>query len=404
MNTPTERELVLLRAERERTAREVRRIDLEIGRRAAAAVEAEEYTTKASLGRLLGLSHTHVGNLIEAARNAPAPSAAEQIPVMDNSTAGDYVTSIGARIVRSVSGFDAGDVLVQSGLDPRLFVGPDDQIPNVPYMLWLLDSGDWVGVSQATVGYNGTGCDFSVSALVRAGVPDRVAREIVLWRFCDAVDVDDDSTWITSTRWPVHARTVPQVIDDRMVVLFGDGLRSLRSYHGSTYTNQPDVDETGFYPSVTEESHLEAWLRFLNDTENLPEWAKGPRVARVFRTHAAAAEDGFTAVGASWGSASGMTTHPCIVIEQGYVQLWGFYYRPRDTSQFLPDEAYEVLSLAGVYPETLVERDQRVARPWARFLANFVPQNDGLPDRIDVSLSATDQLVHTPSEPARYSG
>jgi hypothetical protein len=67
-------------------------------------------------------------------------------------------------------------------------------------------------------------------------------------------------------------------------------------------------------------------------------------------------------------------------------------------------EAYEVLSLAGVYPETLVERHQRVARPWARFLANFVPQDDGLPDRIDVSLSATDQLVHTPSEPARYSG
>ncbi len=404
MNTPTERELVLLRAERERTAREVRRLDLEIGRRAAVAIEAEEFTTKASLGRLLGLSHTHVAILIEGARNAPTAAPTEQIPVMDNTTAGDYVTSIGARIVRSISGFDAGDVLVQSGLDPRLFAGPDDQIPSIPYMLWLLDSGDWVGVSEATVGYNGTGCGFAESALTRAGVPDRVAREIVRWRFCDAVDVDDVGPWIKSTRWPVHARSVPQVIDDRLVVLFGDGLRSLRSYFGDLYVNHPEVDETGFYPSVTEESHLEAWLRFLNDAENLPEWAQGPRVARVFRTHAAAAEDGFTATAASWGAARGRVTHPCIVIEQGSVQLWGFYYRPRDTSQYLPDEAYEVLSLAGVYPESLLERDQRVARPWARFLANFVPQNDGLPDRIDVSLSATDELAHTPSEPARYSG
>ncbi len=104
---------------------------------------------------------------------------------MANTTAGDYVTSIGARIVRSISGFDAGDVLVQSGLDPRLFAGPDDQIPSIPYMLWLLDSGDWVGVSQATVGYNGTGCEFAENALTRAGVPERAAREIVRWRFCD---------------------------------------------------------------------------------------------------------------------------------------------------------------------------------------------------------------------------
>ncbi|XWX59791.1 hypothetical protein ABUV18_03010 (plasmid) [Clavibacter nebraskensis] len=366
-------------------------------------MEASPYTTKSSIGRLLGYSHTHVANLIESARTAPAPEASERIPVMDNTIAGDYVTSVGARIVRSVSGFSGGDVLVQTGLDPRLFAAEEEQFLRVPYMMWQLDSGDWIGVGQATVGYNGTGCDYSRNALRHAGVPDRAADEIVSWRFCDAVDLADETTWIKSRRWPVHARSVPQIIGDRMVVLFGDGLRSIRSYHDGIYTTQPEVDDTGFYPSVTEESHLEAWLAFLNDTENLPDWAQGPRVARVFRSDDAAANAGFTAIG-SYLFRPTHGAHPCVVIEQGSVQLWGFYYRPRDTTQYLPEEAYEVLSLADVYPWDLAERDQRVARPWARFLSNFVTQSDGLPDSIDVSATQGAELQFTPPEPARYTG
>lgn len=404
MDAKTERDLVLLRAQREGLERELQQIDLEIGQRAYEVLTTDEYASKSSLGRILGFSHTHIGNLVERARSAPAAPARERIPVMENTLAGEYVMSIGARVIRSVSGFHAGDVLVTSGLDPRLFAEEGQQRLNVPYMLWHLDTGDWVGVSQATVGYGGTGCDYARSALERAGISRDAARTIVRWRYCDAVNVDDETTWKTSQRWPVSARSTPIVMDDRMIVPFGDGLSTLQPYqHLAVDRHRDPVDETGFYPSVTEESHLEAWLRFLDDSPNLPDWARGERVARVFRNAEAAAEDGFVATSKAWGRA-GTTAYASIVIEQGNVQLWGFYYRPRDTTQYLPEEAYQVLSLASVYPADLATRDERAARPWSRFVAGFVPHRDGLPDRIDVSVSAGETLAYLPTEPIVFYG
>lgn len=400
MKAPTSA-LITIRAERERAVRELRRLDLAMGRLASEAMRADKYATKSSLGRLLGYSHTHIANLVQAAEAEPAPAAVERVPVMDNVAAGDYVSSLGSRIIRSISAFESSDVLVQSGLDPRLFA--DDEGIRVPYMLWQLDSGDWVGVSTATVGYGGTGCSLSHNALTRAGVSSAIADDIVSWRFCDAVDIDNRQTWLTSTRWPVHSRGIPGAVDDRMVVLFGDGLSSIQSFReADPQLSYPEVDETGFYPSVTRETHLEAWLRFLDDTEALPEWAQGTRVARVFRNDDAAAADGFAArpLLANWSSYS--SAHPCIVIEQGMVQLWGFYHRPLDQTQYLPDEAYEVLNLANAYPTVLVERDTRHARPWARFISTLIPQNDGLPDRIDISPTGTSHLTYHPSAPIVY--
>ncbi|MBD8535690.1 hypothetical protein [Plantibacter sp. CFBP 13570] len=392
--------LITIRAERERAVRELRRLDLAMGRLAADTMRSDEYATKSSLGRLLGYSHTHIANLIQAAEAEPVAEPLERVPVIDNAAAGDYVTSLGSRIVRSISAFESSDVLVQSGLDPRLFA--DDEDIRVPYMLWQLDSGDWVGVGTATVGYGGTGCDLSRDALTRAGVSPQVADEIVRWRFCDAIDIDDRQTWLTSTRWPVHSRGIPRALDDRMIVPFGDGLRSIRTFRDYPQPSRPEIDETGFYPSVTQETNLEAWLRFLDDTDALPEWAQGTRVARVFRNDDAAASDGFAArpLRSNWGSYG--SAHPCVVIEQGMVQLWGFYHRPLDHTQYLPDEAYEVLDMANAYPATLIERDARQARPWARFLSAFVPQSDGLPDRVDISPNGTSALAYLPTAPITY--
>lgn len=404
MTRQVERQLALLRADREQAAREIKRLDLEIGRVADAALAKDEYVTKSSIGRVLGFSHTHVSNLIEASRSAPAPVSSPRIPVMENTVAGEYVTSVGARVVRSISAFHEGDVLVQSGLDPRLFAEDGRSSLDVPEMLWQLDNGEWIGVSMVSVGYGGTGPGLARQALERAGVDSSAAREIVRWRFCDAVDVDDPATWVQQAQWPVHARSTPRVSEDKIILLFGDALDSFRSYgemRGPKST-RPSIDETGFYPSATEESPLQAWLNFLDDSPNLPPWAQGTRVARVFRNGETAADAGFTAAstGGMWSASS--SRQPCIVIEQGDVQLWGFYYRPRDTTKYLPDEAYDVLAIAGVYPDSLVERDARVARPWSRFLAAFVPFEDGLPDAIDISASGIDQLQHIPTTPVRY--
>lgn len=401
MDKRVQRELSRLRADRELLARELERVDLEIGRQAGAAMLADKYTSKSALGRLLGFSHTHVGTLIERANAAPPPIASERIPVMDNTIAGDYVLSTGARIVRSISGFNPGDVLVQAGLDPRLFAEGGRHVLDLPSMLWQLDSGDWVGVSQATAGYVGTGPDFSRQALIRAGVDQDTAKEIVKWRFCDAVDIEDPESWTTSTVWPVHGRTAPLVIDDRMIVMFGDGLSSLRGYALSSEPERDPIDETGFYASRHPDTSLGAWLRFLSDDEHLPEWAQGPRIARVFRNSAVAAEHGFVVAASRLGGSRG-DAQPCVVIEQGMVQLWGFFFRPHDTTQYLPEEAYEVLAAADVYPEHLAARDERAARPWGRFIAGLFNVPDGLPDHIDVSASGSDVLVFTPSESIRY--
>lgn len=404
MDRQVERELALLRANRERAAGEMKRLDVEIGRVADVALAKHEYLSKSSIARLLGVSHTHVSNLIEASRSASEPAGSPRIPLMENTVAGEYVTSVGARVIRSISAFHEGDVLVQSGLDPRLFTEDGRDSLDIPEMLWQLDNGEWIGVGMVSVGYAGTGPRLAQEALERAGVDASAAREIPRWRFCDALDVDDPTSWVCQTRWPVHARSTPRVSEDKIIVLFGDALDSLRAYHGmgSLEVAQPAVDESGFYPSAMEQSPLQAWLSFLDDIEHLPQWAQGSRVARVFRNDDTAAEAGFTATSASgiWSSSSSRA--PCIVIEQGDVQLWGFYYRPRDATKYLPDEAYDILAIAGVYPESLVERDARAARPWSRFIANFIRVEDGLPDAIDISATGADRLQHLPTTPIRF--
>lgn len=277
MDRQVERELALLRANRERAAGEMKRLDVEIGRVADVALAKHEYLSKSSIARLLGFP-THVSNLIEASRSASEPAGSPRIPLMENTVAGEYVTSVGARVIRSISAFHEGDVLVQSGLDPRLFTEDGRDSLDIPEMLWQLDNGEWIGVGMVSVGYAGTGPRLAQEALERAGVDASAAREIPRWRFCDALDVDDPTSWVCQTRWPVHARSTPRVSEDKIIVLFGDALDSLRAYHGmgSLEVAQPAVDESGFYPSAMEQSPLQAWLSFLDDIEHLPSGRRGP--------------------------------------------------------------------------------------------------------------------------------
>lgn len=402
MNTQAQRELALLRGERERLARDLDRIDIEMGRRADEILHTQEFVSKSAIARLLGFSHTHVGTLIERARAVPEPVASTRIPVMKNTIAGEYVSSTGARIVRSVSAFSPSDALAQSGLDPRLFATDGRQSIHVPNMLWKLDTGEWIGVEQVNVGYGGTGPGLAHDALTRAGVDDATASAIVRWRFCDAADIDDPDSWTTRRVWPVHARSVPLILDDRMIVLFGDRLTMPRYGGDGPKQRDQDIDETGILPSEHQESPLQGWLRFLDEVDDLPTWAQGTRVARVFRNDEAAAADGFTITSGLWSTLRGQTIHPSVVIEQGNVQLWGTFYRPHDTTQYLPEEAYEVLAMASVYPAELAARDERAARPWGRFVSTFFNIRDGLPDIIDISTDAKTELSYVPSEPIRY--
>lgn len=52
-------------------------------------------------------------------------------------------------------------------------------------------------------------------------------------------------------------------------------------------------------------------------------------------------------------------TSPCVVIEQGKVQLWGHFYRDPHSNAYLPEEGYEALAIADTYPDQLQERDRK---------------------------------------------
>jgi len=389
MDASTESRLVALKAARDRHRDEIRQIDLETGRIVADLDASGDDYNKSAIGRLLGVSHTQVKNLMRAAETAPVQTIpADRVPVMDNVVAGAYVRDRGARIVRSISGFEESDVLYASGLDPRVFTearyGGGDWI-RVPAMLWLLDSGEWLGVSEATVGYLGTGPRYAEQALLEAGVDASAAAEIPRWRFCDAVDISNPNTWEKSVYWPRQDMGIPDLSDDRMVVRFGEGRPRLR------YGNRiPLPGDDRRDPAHPEKTRLEAWINFLNDP---PEWASGNRVARVFVNRGFAAAQGFELRDPLLSP----SRPPVVVIEQGLVQLWGYFFRSFDRTEILPPGAYEALDIAGVYPPAVIaEHDARAGTPWGRFVNRFIGSTRDLPPFIDISATGDVRLDYTP--------
>ena len=95
--------------------------------------------------------------------------------------------------------------------------------------------------------------------------------------------------------------------------------------------------------------------------------------------------------------------HPCLVIEQGLVQLWGFYFRPADDRQYLPAEAYAVLRAANIYPHALLEHDKRAHSLFARATEPLLSSKGRLPDMLDLPLEHA-QLAYQPTGPLNYRG
>jgi hypothetical protein len=264
----------------------------------------------------------------------------------------------------------------------------------IPAMLWQLDNGDWLGVSQATVGYGGSGCESSRSALLRAGVDETIAGEIIRWRFCDAVDLNDPSSWDTRNVWPVHPRSGPTLVEDRIVINVMDDTFIGHDEYATARVglDEHGQDSSGFYPSRSSCTPFQAWLDFLNEPADA-KWAQGPRVARVFLDESTALAQGFAVLDTS--NLARSTFVPTIVIEQGYVQIWWHSFGQRQQHAWLTQEAYEALGQAGVYPAELAERDAQNARPLRRFRNSLIRSAPTQP-YIDVSATGTGHLAFTP--------
>lgn len=304
---------------------------------------------RSNLDRLLGydFEQSTPWNVGEWA-SGDNPVEGGRVPVLPYLLAGDFVDACGTVVVRSISGFHSGDVLMRSGFHPQAFRyrHPDKYL--VPHMLWQLGTGEWIGIDGVSVGYGGHGPGYAEKALRSAGLSEPVAARIVDSRFCDVSALDTaDPAWDTSARWPVEPRQMPELREDgTLVVHTGERLDSLSTSHGLRLKdNAPDPDESGFYPSTHEVDSVTAWFNFLDQSpEALPSWARGERTISFLLDDHSAGEHGYVKGGSRNGSR--VQSFPSVVVVQGAVQVWGHYYH-RDQLRPLDPQVRELAASAG---------------------------------------------------------
>lgn len=387
-----------LQAQRRRLADEGQEMDEELGRLASEMTRGANGESQQDVAASLGISRSQVQRLIKiydeslTDEKIEMTSSVTEVSTYDEGIA--YVRHRGLPVTRSITSFQMTDVLWASGVDPRCFSRSGDRV-RAPSLLWKLgdsDHDEWVAVHTVSVGYGGNGPTLAILALEGIGVPREDAREIASYRFCDAVRLDDKSTWRTSQVWPQDPRVSPAILADRIVTAFGEALPRHEKYSSSLQLKQSETDETGLFTSPTKQSGWEEWIDFLDGKHGeLPEWAKGPRTARIFVDPDNAREQGFTIDG-SHPTPIGLDKAASIVLEQGVVQLWGFYYPPNNKGSLVSAEVSRVLKKSGLYNEEL-ERDEPI---WERLLRTAVGMPRSSAGYVDISSDGETSLEWTP--------
>ncbi len=140
------------------------------------------------------------------------------------------------------------------------------------------------------------------------------------------------ASWILAPSGRLHAPKHPRVSEDKIIILFGDALRTLRPF-----SRDGRIQTSGMSRSSTRQvsTHRRPgnhhWMLGLPFLMTPPTFHRGHKEialrARIPNDDSAAAH-GFSAVssGGIWANYS--SREPCVVIEQGDVQLCGFFFRP----------------------------------------------------------------------------
>lgn len=344
--------LGFLRTRRDLAAGQIARLDLEIGSTIGELLAGTGAQSLSSIGRALGVSHTHVKTLAQRAQVASQTSHTAGLPplgqiwrppLLDSYAAPKYLQETDTHVVRIVAGFAETDILWLTGLGPTLFDYGWGAL-DLPHMMWQLDDDGWLGIDMVNVGYGGTGGSLAFNALSRGGIDEDLARKIADLRWSDTdvtrSDIDGGQLW---PRIPL-AGPVP----------FGTFYVLPISEDGLTHRPAQQVDDRGFYPSYPAGSPFTWAIDYLDGVTHHhghapPEWVRGTRRARLFLDAHAARKQGF-----------GYRDQGCtLVIEQGALQLWVFTYPPRDPTQLLSDQAYDALAYADLYPDQLAKLDAR---------------------------------------------
>jgi hypothetical protein len=365
---------------RRSTEKSLREIDLELGHYGRMLMSMG--VSQRALARDAEASAPHVGAL---ARRSEGHPWIEKVPILDAGTALEAVGGPG-RIRRVMAAFNEVDLLLGCGLDPEAFRHGDGLL--VPNMMWQAEDGGYVGIDDVNVGYGGTGPHNAHAALLSAGLSETEAGYAFGERYFDlrpgwADPIIRREGWFDLRR--------PRFVGSALVVEIGYADLDFTFEHkglGSAASSS--------LRNARGDLAYQAWLGVLDWPEELtgdaeqPRWLAGERVARVFTDADAAMRQGFIS-----GVYSGLGRAPRqydIVVEQGRLQLWVPTYPPDDPTLLLSREAYEALSMAGMYPREVAEKDAR--RRSVRYLAKL--GGGERPPYIDISSTGQRRLSHVP--------
>jgi hypothetical protein len=326
----------------------------------AELLRREYGVSRTQLSRLVGVPAATLEDLMThaAKQSYTVPDPSSLLPVLQGDALQEYVRAHGP-MDRIVGGAGDGDVVYLSGIHLDRFaqdsVRGEDPVPHLVLHLAGLDG--WVGVGNVNIGYDGTAPRNAQHELLACGVDSDMVEEVVS---CSAVDVTisrDGPQYRVAAGRSLFGLGVPRPLGPRYVADIAVDFDRV----------DPHADDVPAppVPQALRTSRLSArvspgtlfgrWIELLDSSEP-PEWASGERHATVYTTYEAAESDGFTVVGRP---ESGLyrIAHPRIIIEQGRIQLWVSAPGDHDPTHWLPGEFYDVLSVAGLFPTDIAERD-----------------------------------------------
>lgn len=284
-----------------------------------------------------------------AARMDPATS----VPVIDLVALGEVLEAFGP-VERLLVAFHEEDVVVGSGLSPRLFaVGGRVYLPHA---LLANARGEWLGVQDCLCGYGGTGAHNTLRLLSELGLdPERLKPTIFRNRF---IDLDVFSSEVRSTASdPISHIDLRGALVVDGVVIAGLGRRNRGSYLDPPPT-EPDIQ--GQHQG--EGNTLSDWRQEILDREPVLAWAQGPRSARCYLSYEAVQQAGLDHVD-QWES-----WRPTVVVEQGDLQVWCPAGLATHWSELLSPDAVTILEQLALAQPTLglAEHLRRLAPGAAR--------------------------------------
>lgn len=292
--------------------------DEQVAKRVLQAAVADWHgagVSQRGIGHRLGLSHPTVAGMIERSAESPPsqePLERRPVPVVFPGELDDYLPAFG-ELASIWLAFEEADILIELGRHPVAFAyGSSVEIPR---MVLVNSAGEALGVDDCVPGYGGTGPHNAFDVLLKLGLAETEARAVFQHRFLHYDLVNGNHRLELAPRHDLYVRGL-RLIDGFPVVVVED-----------------------------EEGVAHNWISHVLDREPRLSWADGERVARVYLDYEAAALAGLRALTP--------LDHRIrtLIIEQGELQLWIPAYLPREWTQFVSDEAAEILETAGLSPE-----------------------------------------------------